>query len=118
MTKDKKIKIDGKEYPVVFNMQALINFEEIANKSFFGETFTKMSDRLALASAAIIAFDKYTDFDMKATVENATLETIQDINKSYNDVMDLAKEFFKISDVDKELEEKPAEDDKEDQAKN
>ena len=51
----KEITINGKTYPVVFNMKTILGYEEISGQSFFGEDFSKMSERLALITAAVIS---------------------------------------------------------------
>ena len=47
----KEITINGKTYPVVFNMKTILGYEQISGKSFFGEDFSKMGERLALIAA-------------------------------------------------------------------
>ena len=48
----KKITINGKEYPVVFNLQTIIYYEKDAKKTFFGEDFKQTEDRIYLIAAA------------------------------------------------------------------
>ena len=44
----KEIIIAGVQYPVTFEFQTLLNFEQITNSSFFETTFNKTVDRMAL----------------------------------------------------------------------
>ena len=48
----KKIKMAGKTYPVVFTLKTMMNFEEITGKSFFNENFETMKSRIALGNDA------------------------------------------------------------------
>ena len=58
MTK-KEITINGKQYPVIFDMQTIMNFEEVTGgKSFFTENLTTLKNRIALIIAAVTAADE------------------------------------------------------------
>ena len=54
---ERTVTIDGKEYPVRFNMSTLIAFEQTSDKSFFGENFDKLYSRVILVFAAMFAAD-------------------------------------------------------------
>ena len=103
---EKTIKISGKEYPVIFNMQTILNFEEGAKKSFFGEPFNRIWERLVLVSAAIYAKTKKPAFNIEELVENATSSTINEITAAFTTVMELAAEFFEIPAIEPKEEHK------------
>lgn len=105
MTK-KEITIKGKQYPVVFNMKAMMNFEEIANKPFLTTSFDKMIDRIALIAAAVYAADKDSDLTVEGIMGDESLEAVKDIIAAFTTVMTLTGEFFKVPAVEKELEPK------------
>ena len=52
---ERTITIDGKEYPVKFNMSTLIAFEQTSDKSFFGENFDKLYDAAAGSQTSLVA---------------------------------------------------------------
>lgn len=111
----KEITIQGKKYPVAFNMQAIINFEEIAQKSFFGVAFDRLSDRIALIVSAAFAADKEADLTVEAVMGAQDLDAVNNIIAAYNVVMELMSEFFKKPDVepaDKPADEKPEQESK------
>ena len=110
---EKTIKIAGKDYPVIFNMQTILNFEEGANKSFFGEKFEKMWDRLVLISAAIYAKTKKQTLNIETLIENSDSSIFNEINLAFATVMELAAEFFNIPAIEpkEEVEEQAEEDD-------
>ena len=54
---ERKVTIDGKEYPVKFNMGTLIAFEQASNNTFFNETFDKLYSRVTLVWAAMFSAD-------------------------------------------------------------
>ena len=88
---EKTVTIDGKEYPVRFNMSTLIAFEQTSDKSFFGENFDKLYSRVILVFAAMFAAD-----------EKITTEVLlnsndwQRITRAFNTIMEMAAEFFKV----------------------
>lgn len=98
---ERKIAIDGKEYPVKFNMSTLIAFEQTSNNSFFNENFDKLYSRVILVFAAMFAAD-----------ENITTEVLlnsndwQGITQAFNTIMEMAAEFFKVPQIVKDAEAK------------
>lgn len=115
----KKITINGKEYPIVFTMDTLMNFETIVGKSFFETDFKTLKDRMALVCAAVITAKEDTDLTIEALKGNNDLEAIQQIILAYNTVSEAMLAFFKVPDVVKaeEAAEQTA-DSKDEKAKN
>ena len=113
-----EVKIKGKTYQVVFNLQTLILFEEIVGYSFFGVEFAKFKERIALTISAILAAKEDADIDYDSIVKNADADTILDITNAHAVVIKLAGKFFKIPEVEPK-DEQPAEDtDGDDKPKN
>ena len=106
----KEITINGQSYPIVFNMQTILNFEEISNKSFFGEDFNKLKDRIALIISAVLAANKDTSLTIEDMIQTDRFSVMQEIFTAYAIVMELANEFFKVPAVEPK-DEQPAEDD-------
>ena len=106
----KEITINGQNYPIVFNMQTILNFEEISNKSFFGEDFNKLKDRIALIISAVLAADKNTTLTIDEMIQTDSFAVVQEVFTAYAIVMELANEFFKVPDVEPK-DEQPSEDD-------
>ena len=91
-----KICINGKEFGVVFNMTTVLCYEEIVDKSFFGETFSRNKERMALILAACYAADE------NSTLSSDDLKSVKDwseIAAAFSKVMELAGEFFNIPKV-------------------
>lgn len=102
----KEITIGGKTYPVEFTFQALLNFEEIAGKSFFETDFKKLKDRIALIAAAAYAANEKTKLTVEDIMGTKDLKAIQDITAAFVIVMDLMNEYFEIPKVVQEAEER------------
>ena len=114
----KKITINGKEYPVVFTMDTLMNFETIVGKSFFETDFKTLKDRMALVCAAVITANENTDLTIEALKGNNDLKAIQQIIEAYNIVTEAMGEFFQVPDIVKAEEEAEQTDDDGEKAKN
>lgn len=110
----KEITIAGVQYPVTFEFQTLLNFEQITNSSFFETTFNKTVDRMALIMAAVLTADEDTKLTVDLLKGKGDWDAVKDIIAAYGIVMDLAGEFFKVPEVVKQAEEKEAEDQKDD----
>lgn len=108
MTQKKEITIGGVQYPVEFTFQALLNFEEIAEKSFFECDFKKLKDRIALIAAAAYAADEKTKLTVDDIMASKDLNAILDITAAFVIVMDLCNEYFEIPKVVKDAEEREA----------
>ena len=100
------IKINGVEYPVVFNLLTISNFEEIANKGFFEANLNKINERMAIVMAAVLAADKDTTLTIEIMRGKETFDDYKQIVEAYSVVMLLANDFFNIPEVEKEKEEK------------
>lgn len=105
----KEITIGGKQYPVTFDMQTILNYEEIVGASFFGATFDKLKERIALVISAILSANKDADVDYSTLISGGSMQAVQQILAAYAVVMDMAGEFFKMPEVEPK-DEKPAED--------
>jgi hypothetical protein len=102
---ERKIIINGEEYPVVFTMDTLMNFERIVNKSFFETDFKTLVDRMALIIAAVITANEKTTLTVEAMKGNGNLEAVQQIIAAYTVVAELMGEFFEVPEVLKKSEE-------------
>ena len=114
----KNITINGKEYPVVFTMDTLMNFETIVGKSFFETDFKTLKDRMALVCAAVITANENTDLTIDALKGNNDLKAIQQIIEAYNIVTVVMGEFFQVPDVVKAEEAAEHTDESDEKAKN
>ena len=111
---EKKITINGEEYPVVFTMDTLINFESIVKKSFFETDFKTLVDRMALIIAAVLTANENTTLTVEAMKGNGNLEAVQQIIAAYAVVAELMGKFFEVPEVVKQAEaeeQQPAEGD-------
>ena len=115
----KEITIQGKQYPVVVDMQTIMNYEEVTNcKSFFTEEFTTLKSRIALIIAAVITADEKTDLTVEAITGEKDIQAVQEIIAAYAVVMQLVGEFFKVPEIEPK-DEKPEETaEEEEQTKN
>ena len=108
MTK-KEITINGKTYPVVFNMKTILGFEEISGKSFFNEDFSMLRERIALVTAAVISADSNAELSIDNLIEADTLKQVQEILAAYTVVTEMATDFFKTPEVEPQPKEKEGE---------
>lgn len=114
----KEITIGGKQYPVVFTLKTMMNFEEITGKSFFGESFDTFKSRIALIISAVVAADENAGITIEQLTNADTWQAAQDIIKAYVAVMELSAKFFNIPEVEPK-DEKPADETEEEgKAKN
>ena len=100
----KEITINGVNYPIVFTMDTLMNFESIVNKSFFETDFKTMKDRMALIIAAVITANEKTPLTIEAMKGGNDLNAVQQIIEAYNVVAEAMGEFFKLPEVLKKAE--------------
>ena len=94
----KEITIQGKTYPVVFTMKTIINFEAITEKTFFGDKLEKLTDRIALIIAAVLAYDKNAKLEFE-DLTDLDWEGIQELHKAFAVIMDMSCDFFKVPHV-------------------
>lgn len=105
------ITIDGVNYPVVFTMQTMANFEAVTNKGFFEANFATVGNRMAIVIAAALAVDENTKLTIEKLRGNDTFDDYKKIVEAFNIVMNLANDFFGIPEVEKKNEQ-PAEEKK------
>lgn len=115
--KQKEVKINGKTYPAAFTMKTITGFEEIVNHSFFNDDFAKMTSRMAIVVAAILAADENADISAESMLNAESWAVAKDIIEAYTTVMTLANDFFTIPEVEK-TKEKPADNKSEETQKN
>lgn len=108
----KEVTFNGTKYPVVFNMQAVLNYEDITNQSFFGEDFNLLKNRMALIMAAALAADKDTKLDIDIIKGTEDIEAVHQIAEAFKVVMTMVGQFMHIPEVVAEAEraEQPEED--------
>lgn len=94
MTENKTITIDGKQYPVEFDMATLCAFEQTTGHSFFEEKFEMIHQRLILVFAALFAANENFKIDILMKSKDW-----MGITKAYTTVMEMAADFFKLPDV-------------------
>ena len=99
--KQKEITIQGKQYPAVFDMQTMMNFEEIANKSFFDSKFNTINDRVALIVAAAYAADKDSDITVETVIGNKDWDAVKQIISAFAIISELMGQFFNIPEIEK-----------------
>lgn len=103
--KQKEVTINDKKFAVVFSMKTMIGYENITGKSFFGENFKALSDKIALVMAAILAANSEAQITIEEMMNAETVEKMNQVIDAGEVVMKLAGEFFKIP----EIEPKPKE---------
>ena len=98
------VTINGVNYPIVFDLQALTNFEDITKQGFFEANLNTTNNRIAIVIGAAISADKNTALTVEEMRGKGTFEDYKQIVEAYNVVMTLANDFFKIPEVEKEKE--------------
>ena len=109
--KQKEITVNGKNYPVVFTLATLSNFEEITGKPFFKADLDMIKNRIAIICAAAIAADENTKLTVEELRGNEDLEAYKQIGAVYNTIVEMAAEFFHIPPTEKKEAEQPAAED-------
>lgn len=109
--KQKEITINGKQYPVIFTLATLSNFEEITGKPFFKADLDIIKNRIAIICAAAIAADENTKLTVEELRGNEDLEAYKQIGTVYNTIVEMAAEFFHIPQTEKKKTEQPAAED-------
>lgn len=113
------ITINGTNYPVIFTLLTLSNFEEITNKGFFETNLNTTNNRMAIIVAAVLAADKDTKLTIEELRGKDSWEDYVQISKAYAVIMKLANDFFPIPEVEKGKDQKPEEQEEEgDKSKN
>lgn len=116
---EKKVTINGKEYPVVFNIKTMLNYEGITGTSFFREKFDKLKERMVLVLAAALSADENTTLTLADLTERDSWKAIQEVIAAFAVAMQLAEEFFEIPAVVAAAEPQPTEkEEQEDSVKN
>lgn len=105
----KEITVNGKNYPVIFTLATLSNFEEITGKPFFGSDLDMVKNRIAIICAAALAADGNTELTVEELRGQETWNDYMQITNAYSIVMKLAEKFFPIPEVKKK--EEPTEED-------
>ena len=108
---ERKVTIDGKEYPVKFNMSTLIAFEQTSNNSFFSENFDKLYSRVTLVWAAMFSADENITTDVLLKSKDW-----QGITAAFNTIMEMAAEFFKVPKIVADAEAKETTTEKEEKS--
>lgn len=114
--KQKLITIAGVQYPVQFDLDTIMLFEEIVEHSFFGDKFNTLKSQMALTVAAALSADKDTKLSVDVMLGAKDMQAYKEAVEAYAIVMEMAGEFFKIPEVEPK-DEKPA-DKSEDKPKN
>ena len=114
--KQKLITIAGVQYPVQFDLDTIMLFEEIVEHSFFADGFETLKSKMALTVAAALSADKDTKLTVDVMLGAKDMQACKEAVEAYTQVIELAGEFFKIPEVEPK-DEKPA-DDSEDKPKN
>jgi hypothetical protein len=107
------VTFNGVDYPAVFDLLALSNFEEITDKGFFEANLNKINNRMAIVMAAVLSADKDTKLTIEEMRGKESFDDYKQIVDAYNVVMILANDFFKIPEVEKSKDPKPEEQEQE-----
>ena len=95
---EKEITIQGKQYPVQFDLQTIMNWEEMNDgQSIFSDKFTSMKSRVALIMSAALSADPDTKLTVETILGNKDWEAAKEIIAAYNVVDSLASVFFKLT---------------------
>lgn len=105
----KKITIQGIQYPVVFDLQTMLNFEETAGRSFFSTNFENMSleDRIHLIHAAVKSADANAKLTLEAVKGKRTFEDMKSIMQASNDIIIMSAKFFTLPEIENQNNEQP-----------
>lgn len=105
---EKEITINGKQYPVKFDMQAMMNFEEITGESFFNSKFESLKSRIALIISAAIAADSQSKITVEELKGEGDIKAIMAIVTAYKTVSELMADFFTVPAIEQQNEPEPS----------
>ena len=116
--KQNYISINGTDYPVIFTLLTMSNFEEITKQGFFEANLNTVNNRMAIIISAALAADKDTKLTIEELRGKETFDDYLQITKAYNVIMVLAQDFFPIPEVEKGKDPETKEDEQEEGTKN
>ena len=105
----KEITIAGVQYPVQFDLDTIMLFEEIFEHSFFADEFKTLKSQMALTVAAALSANKDTKLTVDVMLGAKDVKAYTEAVTAYTQVMEMAGEFFKIPAVEPK-DDKPADD--------
>lgn len=103
----KEITIGQKQYPVSFDMRAIINFEEITGRSFFTSNFSTLTDKVAVIVSAALSADEKTTLTVDDVLGNKDWEACKQIFAAFNVVSDEMAAFFPVPEIEKQANPEP-----------
>lgn len=112
------VTFNGVNYPVVFDLQALTNFEDITKQGFFEANLNMTNNRIAIVIASVLSADKDTKLTIEEMRGMESFDDYKQIIEAYNVVMVLANDFFKIPKVEEGKDPEPENQEQEENAKN
>ena len=89
------VTFNGVNYPVVFDLQALTNFEDITKQGFFEANLNMTNNRMAIVIASVLSADKDTKLTIEEMRGKGSFDDYKQIVEAYNVVITLANDFFK-----------------------
>ena len=104
--KQKEITINSKQYPVVFDLGTMINYESIVKHSFFLTDWTKpkITERMAIIYAAALSADENTKLTFDDLKGKGTWDDVKAIFTASNIIITLSGEFFPIPEIEQQAE--------------
>ena len=103
----KEITIGQKQYPVAFDMQAIINFEEITGRSFFASNFSTLTDKVAVIVSAALSADKKTSLTVDDVLGGKDWEACKTIIAAFNIVSEEMTSFFPVPEIERQANPEP-----------
>lgn len=105
----KEITIGGQQYPVTFDLQTMLVFENDANRSFFTVDFEHMSleDRIYLIHAAVKSADDKSTLTVDDIKGRRSFDNMKDIMVASNEIIIMSADFFPIPEIEKKNNPEP-----------
>ena len=105
----KEITIGGQQYPVTFDLQTMIVFENDANRSFFTADFEHISleDRINLIHAAVKSADDKSTLTVDDIKGQRSFNDMKDIMVASNEIIIMSASFFPIPEIEKKNNPEP-----------
>lgn len=107
--KQKEITINGKQYPVVFDLQTMLVFENNTGRSFFTVDFEHMSldDRINIIHAAVKSADDKTNLTVDGIKGQRSFDDMKAILSASNEIIIMSADFFTIPEIEKQNNPEP-----------
>lgn len=97
--KQKQITLCGKTYPVQFNLNTMIKYERMLNRSFLLSNFDLLEEQIAVTVCAVFTANPDADLEADQIMQADSFTKLKELTDAYATVKEMILDFFKESGV-------------------